>query len=52
MRHDTKPFADNQMIARNFNVMQTGLADPFLTQLSLQGRAVAGNDIRALKQQK
>jgi len=23
------------MIARNFNVMQSGLADPFLTQLSL-----------------
>ena len=40
------------MIARNFNVMQSGNADPFLTQMSMQGRAVAGNDIRALKKEK
>lgn len=49
MRHDTKFLAENPVISKNFNVAPSGGADPFLTQMSIAGKVVAGNDIRALK---
>ena len=52
MKYDTKHFADNPMIKANFNVAPAGLSDPFLSQLSISGKVVAGGDIRQLKQQK
>jgi len=49
MRHDTKHFNEVNMIRNNFNVSSLG-ADPFLAQMSINGRIVAGADIRSLKQ--
>ena len=51
MRHDTKFLSESTIIQRNFNVVQQGSSDPFLTQMSIQGKVVVG-DLRALKQQK
>jgi len=40
------------VIKSNFNVAPAGMSDPFLSQMSISGRAVAGGDIRQLKQQR
>jgi hypothetical protein len=48
MRFDTKHFCEINMIKQNFNVLIGG-ADPFLAQMSVNGRIVTGGDIRSLK---
>jgi hypothetical protein len=51
MKYDTRDFAENRTIKENFNVMGVGkFADPFLLQMSLNGKPVAGTDVRNLRQ--
>ena len=53
LKYDTKDFADLQIIKDNFNVqLQAKYADPFLISLSINGKLVAGADIRNLRSKK
>ncbi len=50
LKFDTKDFAENQMIRENFNVCSgTKFSDPFLIQMSLNGKIAVGTDARNLK---
>lgn len=52
MKFDTKDFNELPMIKGNFNTTGHGTADPFLVQMSVGHKVVAGSDIRSLKQAK
>lgn len=49
MKYDTRDFNELPMIKGNFNTTGHGSADPFLVQMSVGHKVVAGSDIRSLK---
>lgn len=52
LRYDTKDFADIKLISENFNIFTGKSADTFLLHMSLTSRAVAGADVRNLRNRK
>lgn len=52
LRYDTKDFGDLPLIKNHFNAQVSGTADPFLVQMSLGGKVIAGADIRRLRKAK
>ena len=52
LRYDTKDFADIKLISENFNIFTGKSADTFLLHMSLTSRAVAGADVRSLRNRK
>jgi|LauGreDrversion4_2_1035121.scaffolds.fasta_scaffold140308_1 hypothetical protein len=52
LRYDTKDFADLKLISENFNIFTGKSADTFLLHMSLTSKAVAGADVRSLRNRK
>lgn len=52
LRYDTKDFVDMKLISENFNVFTGKSADTFLLHMSLTSKAVAGSDVRSLRNRK